>query len=79
MRLGRTVLKLGVPTVAGLYVWDRYYGAEALSRNMRAVFAAAIIAADYKLNFRQGQSAEALSALHRRVAERVLRVCQRNG
>ncbi|RKP04723.1 ABC1 family-domain-containing protein, partial [Thamnocephalis sphaerospora] len=70
---------VATPLACGLYAWDRWYGAEVLSRNGRALLAAGLITADYKLNFRADQPPEALSELHKRVAERVLRVCQRNG
>ncbi|RKP24772.1 ABC1 family-domain-containing protein [Syncephalis pseudoplumigaleata] len=81
-RLGHWAVRTAIPcTLVGgaAWAWDRWYGARVLSRSTRAIWAAGQLALDYKWNFQADRSADALSALHRRAAERILHVCQRNG
>ncbi|KAF8586439.1 ABC1-domain-containing protein [Ramaria rubella] len=71
---------LGYAAAAGatLYEWDRNFNASAIRRNLRTLYTGALIAADYKLNFRPGQ-ADKITALHERVAERLYNLFVENG
>ncbi|EPY50869.1 atypical/ABC1/ABC1-B protein kinase [Schizosaccharomyces cryophilus OY26] len=62
----------------GIYVWDRYYNAQALTRSIRTVYTATIVALDYKLNFNE-QRADRIEALHERVAQRLVNMVSKNG
>ncbi|CAA15727.1 mitochondrial ABC1 kinase-like protein, human ADCK5 ortholog, unknown role, possible chaperone for ubiquinone biosynthesis [Schizosaccharomyces pombe] len=62
----------------GVYAWDRVYNAHALTRSIRTVYTASIIAADYKLNFSE-KKADKIDALHQRVAQRLFKTIYKNG
>jgi aarF domain-containing kinase len=81
-RLGYWATRTALPCAlvgSAVWIWDKWYGARVLSRNTRAIWAAVQLAMDYKWNFQANRSADELSALHRRSAERILNVCQKNG
>ncbi|KAI8053401.1 kinase-like domain-containing protein [Syncephalis plumigaleata] len=81
-RLGYWTARRALPYAlvgSAAWIWDRWYGARVLSRNTRAIWAAGQLALDYKWNFQADRSADELSALHQRAAERILDVCQKNG
>jgi aarF domain-containing kinase len=60
------------------YLIDKHAYSSTLQRNLRTVWNACLIAADYKLNFNPGDSAK-IDALHERVAQRMYNVCKENG
>ncbi|WBW72481.1 mitochondrial ABC1 kinase family protein [Schizosaccharomyces osmophilus] len=62
----------------GVYIWDNYYNANALTRSIRTVYTAIIIAADYKFNFNE-ERADRIEALHERVAHRLVNMVSKNG
>eukprot|EP01117_Protostelium_nocturnum_P012258 TRINITY_DN4509_c0_g1_i1.p1 TRINITY_DN4509_c0_g1~~TRINITY_DN4509_c0_g1_i1.p1 ORF type:complete len:538 (+),score=177.24 TRINITY_DN4509_c0_g1_i1:126-1739(+) len=73
--------KLGVgiaSSVVGLFAWDYQFNAETIRRNLRTVYNGIHIALDYKLNFTE-KTAASYDELHERVAQRLLRVCRKNG
>ena len=59
-----------------LYGVDNYYNHANFTRSVRTLYTGAAILLEYKLRFNEYND---LSALHRRVAQRVLRLCQANG
>ncbi|KAJ6473291.1 ABC1 family-domain-containing protein [Mycena sanguinolenta] len=68
-------LGLGVGTV---YCIDRQFNASAIGRNLRTLWACAIITADYKLNFTPEKS-EQIPELHERVANIMFNLFTSNG
>lgn len=59
-----------------LYALDNRYNHANVTRSIRTLYTGTAILLDYKLRFNQYND---VSALHRRVAQRVLRLCQANG
>ena len=53
---------------SSVYVYDRYFNAEALRRSFRTAATGIAIAIDYKLSFTPS-SAEQIDAMHQRVAD----------
>ncbi|KAH9942243.1 ABC1-domain-containing protein [Epithele typhae] len=72
----RTVISFLVAGVA--YETDRELNASAIIRNLRTVYACAIIALDYKINFTP-ENAAGIPALQERVANRVYDLLVENG
>ncbi|RPD53409.1 atypical/ABC1/ABC1-B protein kinase [Lentinus tigrinus ALCF2SS1-7] len=60
------------------YVVDRELHASAINRNVRTAWTCAVIALDYKLNFRP-EKADSIPALQERVAQRVYDLLTSNG
>jgi aarF domain-containing kinase len=58
---------------------DHYLNYATFTRNLRTIAICSLMAADYKLNFRQGKDGSQLSAIHERNADRVLELCFKNG
>ncbi|KIJ54125.1 hypothetical protein M422DRAFT_25091 [Sphaerobolus stellatus SS14] len=67
-----------IVTGIGVYTWDREFNASSLLRNARTLYTCAIIAADYKINFKPGQG-EKIMEIHERVAERIYNLFVKNG
>ena len=65
---------------AAVYALDRRYLASALARSIRTFGVAALVAADYKINFRQNPPlAPSIPALHVRNAQRLFDLLRANG
>ncbi|KAF7300983.1 ABC1 domain-containing protein [Mycena indigotica] len=64
--------------VGVVYTVDRNYNASALGRNLRTLWACALITADYKLNFTPEKS-DQIPQLHERVAEVMFNLFTSNG
>ncbi|KAG9325310.1 hypothetical protein KVV02_006950 [Mortierella alpina] len=61
-----------------LYLVDTHKNARAFQRTSRTAWNGILIGWDYKFNFTPGK-ADQINDLHKRVAERILHVCQTNG
>ncbi|KAF9954886.1 hypothetical protein BGZ70_010431 [Mortierella alpina] len=61
-----------------LYLVDTHKNARAIQRTSRTAWNGILIGWDYKFNFTPGK-ADQINDLHKRVAERILHVCQSNG
>ncbi|KAL7008769.1 hypothetical protein EMMF5_001515 [Cystobasidiomycetes sp. EMM_F5] len=74
-------VRLGVATgiLGFVYVVDREYNAEALTRTLRCAYYACLILADFKWNFGPKKTQDEINALHERVAKRMHYVCTKNG
>ena len=70
----RSVYALAAGTA--LYALDNRYNHANFTRSIRTLYTGTAILLDYKLRFNEYND---VSALHRRVAQRVLRLCQANG
>ncbi|KAJ2784002.1 hypothetical protein H4R18_001394 [Coemansia javaensis] len=70
---------LCLAAAAGGYVYDRQLQASAVARTLRAFWLIGTMSLDYKINFREGCSAEELGRVHARAARRLLACCQENG
>ncbi len=61
----------------GIYVFDEFYYARTLQRNLLTVKTGIAIGLDYKFNFDRN-SLESIQGLHQRCADRLLYVCEKN-
>ncbi|GAA5910016.1 ABC1 kinase family protein [Sporobolomyces salmoneus] len=61
----------------GVFLYDRYEGAEALRRSFRTLVFGVKLAIDFKLNF-SPDNPEGIDALHERTAERLHKLCVSN-
>mmetsp|Transcript_20453 Transcript_20453/g.28681 ORF Transcript_20453/g.28681 Transcript_20453/m.28681 type:complete len:552 (-) Transcript_20453:33-1688(-) len=73
---GSTIRYL-VGTAAGAILYDKVFLEDAFTRNFRALTAAAQTVIDYKIRF--DPDPDKVAEMHTRVANRILRVCQKNG
>ena len=67
---------VGLTGFTSIYYLDAEWNAKTFQRNLRTLWTGICLTADYKLSFREGNDVE---AVHKRNAERILDVCQRNG
>lgn len=82
IRTRRWTRRLLYLTAATGLIWclDRQFIAGSLTRSARTFYLAAIVAADYKINFRPHPPlAESIPALHRRNAQRLFELLRTNG
>jgi len=72
--------KIAIASAVGgaIYKIDKDYNASVLKRNVKTVYNGAIIAVDYKFNFRPDNAAS-IENIHERVAKRLFEVCRDNG
>ncbi|KAF8526696.1 atypical/ABC1/ABC1-B protein kinase [Gautieria morchelliformis] len=63
---------------ATIYVFDRQFNASSIGRNLRTLYTGALVAVDYKMNFKPGHM-DNITALHERVAERLYNLLVENG
>lgn len=77
---GRRLRNVGILLSVGVGIWaiDTQFNASALTRTARTFYNGAIIAIDFKMNFNP-DNADAIDALHERVAKRMHYVCVTNG
>ncbi|GAA5939292.1 ABC1 kinase family protein [Sporobolomyces koalae] len=61
----------------GVFLYDRYEGAEALRRSLRTLVFGLTLAIDFKLNF-SPDNPEGIDALHERTAKRLQALCETN-
>lgn len=78
IRWGRRLLYVGLVT-GGLYLIDTQFYASSITRTIRVFAAGAIVALDYKLNFRPQPFFGDIPDLHRRSAERLFNLLHANG
>ncbi|KAI8915316.1 ABC1 family-domain-containing protein [Powellomyces hirtus] len=77
----RPLLRRGLLLTTGIttaWAADKYAYDSTIQRNVRTLYNGALITADYKWNFVEGNAAN-FEALHERVANRILSVCKENG
>jgi aarF domain-containing kinase len=74
------IKRIGIASagVASVWAFDKYFYYSTIQRNLKTLFAGAIITIDYKLNF-NADNVDNIDALHERTAKRILDVCKSNG